>query len=165
MQSNLHSVPEQPAEPAGDDAAKQEAHAALELHLDTMLDRLQTEVKQPESETRRDTIENVTGEYTLGLLEGMIADDGQFEAQLIQKGARDANENWDLLSPLFTFLNEQMAGSIPTRLTALENGQYRDTTGQHTDKQMLNDGVRKQLRNLVKSFIPRRDVFEGQKAA
>ncbi|MDO8599107.1 MAG: hypothetical protein Q7S02_03280 [bacterium] len=165
MQSNLHSVPEQPAEPAGDNAAKQEAREALEQHLDTMLDRLQSESKEPESDARRETIENVTGEYTLGLLEGMIADDGQLEAQLIQKGARDTSENWDLLSPLFTFLNEQMAGSIPTRLTALEKGQYRDTTGQHTDKQMFNDGMRKQLRNLVKSFIPRRDVFEGKRAA
>ena len=165
MTPNLHAVPEQPPEPTGSNATSQEVRAALERHLDATLDRAQADLAQLESPERRDRIENAASEYVLGLLEGMVADDGQFEAQLIQKGARDVRGNWELGGPLLTFLNEQVAGSMAARIAALEKGQYCDPSGKRTDRQMLNDGMRKQIRSIVARFQQPRDVYEDRRKA
>ena len=138
---------EQPQEPpAGDDRARE--RAAVESHLALMLERLQTAAVQPESPERTNELRGVAGEYVLGLLEGLVADDGQFEAQLIKFGARTVRGTWQLDSDLFTFLTDEMALSLPTRLKALRDGQYKDA-------REFNIGMNKQLRNLVGRYRPR----------
>lgn len=139
---------EQPQGPAagGDDPARE--RAAVEHHLQQMLARLQAAMEQPESPERAEELRGVTGEYVLGLLEGMVADDGRLEAQLISLGARTMRGTWQLDSDLFTLLTDEMALSLPTRLKALKSGQYKDV-------RELNTGMNKQLRNLVGRYRPR----------
>ena len=149
---NLNAAPHgsrpEPRPPESDDRARE--RATLEHHLGTMLERLQAAVQQPESPERAEELRGVFSEYTLGLLEGAVLDDGRLEAQLITKGARTTGGTWRLDSDLFTFLADEMALSVPTRLRALRDGQYPSA-------REFNVGMTKQLRNLVTRYAPKRN--------
>ena len=138
----------EPQPPESDDRARE--RAALEHHLGQMLERLQAAVQQPGSPERAEELRGVVSEYTLGLLEGAVLGDGRLEAQLIKQGARTTSGTWRLDSDLFTFLSDEMALSVPTRLRALRDGQYPSVNA-------FNAGMLKQLRNLVTRYAPRRN--------
>ncbi|MDO8621845.1 MAG: hypothetical protein Q7R80_01285 [bacterium] len=146
---NPNAAPGEPRrEPASASDDVRLSREALDRHLSEMLARLQTAVEQPESPERKQEMTGVAGEYVLGLLEGMVADDGQLEAQLIKLGARTVQGNWQLGSELFIFLADEMALSLPTRLRALRDGQYKDV-------REFNIGMNKQLRQLIGRYRPR----------
>ncbi|MBI4434951.1 hypothetical protein HY635_04045 [Candidatus Uhrbacteria bacterium] len=146
--------PESPI-PAGDT----EAQAALEQHLQTMLDRFDSAGQASESPERSRELENIAGEYVLGSLEAilMAKDGGLIEALLITKGARTKDGNWALESPLFTVLTEGAAQTLPTRLDGLRRGQYRGGARE------LHDGMRKHLRNLIRTYTPPIDARKDRR--
>lgn len=154
---NPNAAPLEPQPEPQRSPEETQKRAALEQHLNAMIGRLQVEVGKPEGPERLSEIENITGEYVLGLLDGMIGDDGQFEAQLIQKGARDTNGNWNLASDLFIFLTDEMARSVPTRLEAL------GTPGGYRDVRELNVGMIRQIKNLVARYTPKIDPYEDRR--
>lgn len=145
----------EPQPPAGDTSARE----GLDRHLQGMLDRFESAATQPESPERSRELENVAGEYAIGSLEAILAakDGGLVEAQLITNGARTKDGAWKLESPLFTFLAEEMARTLPTRLDGLRRGQYKGGARE------LNDGIRKHLRTLVRTYTPPRDAREDRR--
>jgi len=143
-------------EPSPIDDVGADEQVAVDHHLEHILARLQTTAGQPESPERTAEMQGLAGEYVLGLLEGLAVSGGPLETQLIAKGARTARGTWQLDSGLFTFLADQMASSLPTRLRALRSGQYKDT-------QELNAGMSRQLRNLVGRYEPRRNVYADRR--
>ncbi len=146
-----------PDSPAPTDRAQ--AQAVLEQHLQGMLDKFGSALQSPEGPERTQKLEGVAGEYALGSLEAIIMakDGGLVEAQLITKGARTKDGNWVLESPLFTVLTEGAAQTLPTRLEGLRKGQYRGGTRE------LHDGMRKHLRNLIRTYTPPVDAREDRR--
>lgn len=137
-----------------------EPHDPRREYLDGLLVRLQLadqmEREDAEKErARNDEIELVTSEYTMNLLKDAAQADGEFRTQLEEKDLLDTDGYPTVGTDLGAYLTREITRSMSTRLKGFTDGLV--------DAKGFEDGIVRQLRNLIKNYQEPKNPYEDRR--